>query len=159
MTMTASHHGGRHRQSRRLTIGRRIGAASFVGVASAAALLGTAHDAQPRPVPDPVAPAVAGPGHSTTPQHIEKTGQVIAASKDSLTTSTPDGQTTTFRITADTAQISAPGTGTPDARTALPLKRKVVVLGIVHDGVAVATAIADAAVGPHGPPMDYGLPT
>jgi hypothetical protein len=92
------------------------------------------------------------------PQQIQRTGQVIAASKDSLTTSTPGGETTTFRITADTTQISAPGTGTPDARTAFPLKRNVVVLGVIHDGVAVATAIADAAVGPHGPPMDYGLP-
>ena len=76
-------------------------------------------------------------------------GQVIAASKDTVTTSTPDGQTTTFRITPDTTQIGAPG-----------LKKNVVVLGVVHDGVAIATAIADqSATGPDGPPMDYDLPT
>ena len=84
---------------------------------------------------------------------------MIAASQDSLTTATPDGQTTTFRITPQTAQIGSPGAGTPNPYNAFPLKRNVVVLGIVHDGVPVATAIADATVGPDGPPMDYGLPT
>ncbi|PRC45437.1 hypothetical protein C6A85_95160 [Mycobacterium sp. ITM-2017-0098] len=113
-----------------------------MGVAGAAGWVITANAAEPPPAPAPALPA-------TAPEEIQRTGQVIAASKDTLTTSTPDGQTTTFRITADTTQIGAPG-----------LKKNVVVLGVVHDGVAVATAIADrGAVGPDGPPMDYGLPT
>lgn len=71
-------------------------------------------------------------------------------SGDSLTTVTPDGRTTTFRITPQTHHIT--GSFAPSQR--------VVVLGVVRDGVPVATAIADqSAVGPHGPPMDYGLPT
>lgn len=154
--MTASHHSGRHRQSRlRDHLGRRFTAVSIVGAAGAAGCLFTARAAQPQsaPAPSPAQSATA-PAH----EEIQLTGQVIAGSRDSLTTSTPDGQTTTFRITPQTTQIGAPGTGTPNASTAFPLKRNVVVLGIVHDGVPVATAIADASVGPDGPPMDYGLP-
>ncbi|UXA15191.1 hypothetical protein KXD97_06375 [Mycobacterium sp. SMC-8] len=114
--------------------------------AGAAGWLWTSSVAQTQPQPTPRQPAVSTPA----PQQIHRAGQVIAVTKDSLTTSTPDGQTTTFRITADTHQIGRPST----------LKRHVVVLGVVHDGVAVATAIADqGAVGPDGPPMDYGLPT
>lgn len=152
--MTASHHSGRHRQSRlRDHLGRRVTAVSIVGAAGAAGWLFTAQAAQPQPAPAPSAPqSASAPAH----QEIQLTGQVIAASSNSLTTSTPDGQTTTFRITPQTTQIGAPGTGTPNA---IALKRNVVVLGIVHDGVPVATAIADATVGPDGPPMDYGLPT
>lgn len=117
----------------------------MMGVAGAAGWLITAQAAQPQAAPEATPPPAAAP----TPERIQQTGQVIAATEDALTTSTPDGQTTTFRITPDTAQIGAPG-----------LKKNVVVLGHVHDGVAVATAIADqAAIGPAGPPMDYGLPT
>lgn len=114
--------------------------------AGAAGWLWTSSVAQTQPEPGPGQPAVS----ASAPQQIQRVGQVIAVTKDSLTTSTADGQTTTFRITADTNQIGPPKT----------VKRHVVVLGVVHDGVVVATAIADRdAVGPQGPPMDYGLPT
>lgn len=117
----------------------------MMGMAGAAGWVITANAAETPPAPAPALPAAT----AASPEEIQRTGQVIAASEDTLTTSTPDGQTTTFRITADTTQIGAPG-----------LKKNVVVLGVVHDGVAVATAIADqAAAGPDGPPMDYGLPT
>lgn len=118
-----------------------LGAAGATGWFLMTEILGPT-PAQPAPAPQP---AVAGPAH----EQIQRAGQVIAASGDSFTTSTPDGQTTTFRITPETAQIAAPA-----------VKRHVVVVGVVHDGVAVATAIADPnAIGPSGPPMDYGLPT
>jgi hypothetical protein len=115
----------------------------MMGTVGVVGWLVTAQVAQPQPAAGPQLPAVA-PAH----EEIQRVGQVIAASKDMVTTSTPDGQTTTFRITPDTAQIGAPG-----------LKKNVVVLGVVRDGVAIATAIADqAAAGPEGPPMDYQLP-
>ncbi|KWX57234.1 hypothetical protein [Mycobacterium sp. NAZ190054] len=117
-----------------------------MGAAGVAGWLWTSAVAQPQQAPAQQQP----PAAAQAPQEIHRVGQVIAASRDSLTTTTPDGQTTTFRITADTARIGEPGT----------LKSHVVVLGVVHDGVAVATAIADqGAVGPDGPPMDYDLPT
>lgn len=143
--MTATHHTGRHRRSRWSDhIGRRLTTVSMMGVAGAAGWVITANAAEPPSAPVPQLP-VAAP---SSPEEIQRTGQVIAASDDTLTTSTPDGQTTTFHITPDTAQIGAPG-----------LKKNVVVLGVVHDGVAVATAIADqGAIGPAGPPMDYDLP-
>jgi thiamine biosynthesis lipoprotein ApbE len=119
-----------------------LGAAGAAGWLLTMQIVGPA-PAQPTATPQPsVAEAPAR-------EQIHREGQVIAASGDSFTTSTPDGQTTTFRITPQTAQIALPA-----------VKRHVVVVGVVHDGVAVATAIADqTAVGPDGPPMDYGLPT
>ncbi|WP_235733908.1 hypothetical protein [Mycolicibacterium austroafricanum] len=153
--MTTTRGIGRHRLSRRPAhLGHRLTTVSMMAVAGVAGWLWTSAVAQPEPTSAPQQPAPAAQAH----HEIQRVGQVIAASRDSLTTSTPDGQTTTFRITADTTQIGPPGTVGP--YTSFPLKRNVVVLGIVHEGVPVATAIADqAAVGPDGPPMDYGLPT
>lgn len=127
-----------------------------MGAGAAAGWLWTSSIASPEVAPaaqqsPPVAqqsPPVAAAPAAAAPQQIQQAGQIIAATPDSLTTSTPDGRTTTFRITADTAQIGAPGT-----------KSHVLVLGVVHDGVAVATAVTDqGALGPGGPPMDYDLP-
>ena len=146
MDMTLTHHSGRHRLSRRRNLLRScLTTASMMGVAGAAGFLITANALQSEAAPAPQQPVTA----AASPEAIQRSGQVIAASEDSLTTSSPDGRTTTFRITSDTAQIGAPG-----------LKANVVVLGVVRDGVAVATAIADqGAVGPDGPPMDHQLPT
>ncbi|MDA2894013.1 hypothetical protein PDG61_24105 [Mycolicibacterium sp. BiH015] len=147
--VTATHHCGRHRQTRRRgRLGRHFATAGTLGAAGAAGWLLTMQIVGPAPAQPPAEPAqsVAEP---PVREQIHREGQVIAASGDSFTTSTPDGQTTTFRITPETAQIASPA-----------VQRHVVVVGVVHDGVAVATAIADqGAVGPNGPPMDYGLPT
>ena len=87
---------------------------------------------------------------AAAPVEIQRAGQVVSVSDDSLTTVTPDGRTTTFRITGETHHIT--GSFAPS--------QQVIVLGVVRNGVPVATAIADqSAAGPHGPPMDYGLPT
>jgi len=144
--VTATHHSGKHRRSsRRGHLGRRLATVSTLGAAGAAGWLLTAQIAEPQPAPQP-AQSAAGPA---VPEHIQRAGQVIASSSNSFTTSTPDGQTTTFRITPDTAQIALPA-----------VQKHVVVVGIVHEGIPVATAIADqGAVGPNGPPMDYELPT
>ncbi len=105
---------------------------------------------EPQPAPAPRQAAVAPPAHEPIQrQQIQRSGEVIAVTENTLTTATPDGTTTTFRLTPETAKITPPA-----------LKGNVVVLGVVHDGVPVATAVADQrAVGPNGPPMDYGLPT
>lgn len=158
--MTTTHGSGRHRLSRRpARLAHPLTTVSMMGVAGVAGWLWASAVVAPHPEAAPQQPFPAASA-AQTQQEIQRVGQVIAASQDSLTTSTPDGQTTTFRITPDTAQVRPPGTVGPYAHTSFPLKRNVVVLGIVHDGVPVATAIADqAAVGPDGPPMDYALPT
>ncbi|MBB2989213.1 cytoskeletal protein RodZ [Mycolicibacterium iranicum] len=90
-----------------------------------------------------------GPQAAAAPQQIQRVGQVTAASPTSLTTTTAAGVSTTFRITPSTTHI-----GQPTA-----LQQNVVVMGVIRDGVPVATAIADRQmVGPDGPPMDYQLP-
>lgn len=120
----------------------------MMALAGVAGWMITANAVEPAPAPA-AATAVESPQEAqVAPSPINRTGQVIAATQNSVTTSTSDGQTTTFQITPDTARIGEPG-----------LKADVVVMGIVHDGVPVATAIADRdAVGPNGPPMDFQLP-
>lgn len=119
-----------------------------MGAGAVAGWLWTSAIAQPEVAPVAQQPPVAAPAPAPAPQQIQQVGQIVSATPNSLTTSTPDGQTTTFRITADTAQIGAPAT-----------KSHVVVLSVMHDGVPVATAVADQnAIGPDGPPMDYDLP-
>ncbi|SRX78988.1 hypothetical protein MPP7335_00721 [Mycolicibacterium parafortuitum] len=95
------------------------------------------------------AAAASVPQQPQQPQQIQRAGQVTSSSPQSVTMVGADGQSTTFRITPETAQIGLPGV----------MPRNVVVHGVIRDGVAVATAIADReAIGPDGPPMDYGLP-
>lgn len=99
-------------------------------------------------------PAAADSG--TTAHQFQRSGQIVAVSHDSLTTVTGN-ETTTFRITPQTARITMPGATAP---ASFAPHQHVLVLGVMHDGVPVATAIADErAVGPDGPPLDYQLPT
>lgn len=76
----------------------------MMGVAGAAGWMITANAAERPPAPVPALPAAA-----PSPEEIQRAGQVIAASEDILTTSTPDGRTTTFHITPATTQIGADG--------------------------------------------------
>lgn len=140
----------------RATTRQLLGTTLTMGAAGAAGWFVTLQIAEPVP-PQPTAqistapathlvtPAAAG----TAPQHFERVGQVTATSPHSLTTVNAQGESTTFRITPDTTRIGqSVANGT------------VVVVGIVQNGVPVATAIADtASIGPDGPPMDYDLPT
>lgn len=119
-------------------------------------LLAVMDDGGPRTMTVEAPPVTA----SAPAEAIQRAGLVTAVSATSLTTTAADGQITTFRITPDTTAITAPGTSTPYAATSFAPSQNVVVVGVVHDGVPVATAIADpAATGPAGAPMDYQLPT
>lgn len=135
---------GRHRRVRRFYAGR----AALLSALGAAAVTGWTLGAADTP------PRAASPQTSKvaaeTSAEIQRTGRVVAVSDDSLTTVTPHGQMTTFRLTPDTNRV----TGSFEPR------QSVVVLGVVRDGVPVATVIAEqSAVGARGAPMDYGLPT
>lgn len=98
------------------------------------------------------APLSVGAEARPPAREFRRSGQIVAMTPDAVTTAA-GGELTTYRITSQTTRITVPG-----ADTFAPAQ-SVVVLGVVHDGVAVATAIADErAVGPDGPPMDYQLP-
>ncbi|MGE2729512.1 hypothetical protein ACQI4F_08540 [Mycolicibacterium vaccae] len=166
--MTSVQLTGRHRRSGDGLLTRgRLAVASAMVTAGFAGWLAAALDEQPQaPTAPAVAPSAAAvPMAGPTPaaaahpgREFQRSGQVIAISHDTLTTAA-GGQTTTFRITPQTTQITLPGTSAPYTAVSFAPKQDVVVLGVVHDGVAVATAIADQrAVGPTGPPMDYQLP-
>ncbi|KRE27092.1 hypothetical protein ASG82_11510 [Mycobacterium sp. Soil538] len=156
--MTTTQLAGRHRLARRPDhAGPRWGMASMIAAAASAGwLLAVVDDDGLRTATVETQPAA----ESLTAQDIQRAGQVTAVSANSLTTTAVDGQVTTFRITPDTAAITQPGTSAPFAVTSFAPAQHVVVVGVIHDGVPVATAIADpAAAGPAGPPMDYQLPT
>ncbi|WP_236695538.1 hypothetical protein [Mycolicibacterium chubuense] len=155
--MTTTQLAGRHRLVRRpVPAAPRWGMASMIAAAGAAGwLLALIDDDGPRTATVQTPPAAAAP----PVQDIQRAGQVTAVSAHSLTTTAADGRVTTFRITPDTAAITQPGTSTPFGPTSFAPTQNVVVVGVVRDGVPVATAIADpAAAGPAGAPMDYQLP-
>lgn len=96
--------------------------------------------------------SVPAPAPPAPQQDFHRTGQVTAVSADSLTTTAADGQVMTYQLTPDTTRITPTGAVVP--------RQHVVVVGVVRNGVPVATAVADpAAAGGDGPPMDYQLPS
>ena len=132
-------------------LARHLTTVSMMAAAGAAGWLVTAEILEPpaQPPQQFQAAAAAVPEQPEQTRQIKLAGQVTSSSPQSMTMVGADGQSTTFRITPETAQIGLPGV----------MPRNVVVHGVIRDGVAVATAIADrAAIGPDGPPMDYGLP-
>jgi hypothetical protein len=81
------------------------------------------------------------------PQPVTQQGTVIALTPDSFTTQGADGITQTYAITPNT-----------NAVTSLAVNDEVTVVGTRTGTDMVATAVAQqSAVGPQGPPMDYGL--
>ncbi|MDY6998419.1 MAG: hypothetical protein SW019_17600 [Actinomycetota bacterium] len=145
--MNQTHRRGRHRRVRPLDAGRTALLSALGAAAVAGWTLGSV-DADRSSPPRPASPQTTNVA-AEAPAPIEHEGRVVAVSDDSLTTVTPDGEATTFRITPQTHRIT--GSFAPS--------QDVVVIGVIQDGIPVATAIADPrAVGPDGPPMDYGLP-
>ncbi len=142
--MTQTPRSGRHRRVRHFYAGRAA-LMSALGVAAVTGwTLGSADSA-----PSDSAPQ-ARTAAAEAPIEIQRTGQVVTVSEDALTTVSPEGHTTTFRLPPDTNRVTG----------GFEPSQNVVVVGVVRNGVPVATAVAErGAVGPDGPPMDYGLPT
>ncbi|MEE2851145.1 MAG: hypothetical protein VX424_00615 [Actinomycetota bacterium] len=89
-------------------------------------------------------------------QPISQEGTVMAVSADSVTMRGADGHIQTYRFTPDTTVVTR---GARQPITAAPhfaVNDKVVVVGTIEDGTALATAVAYRGSG-HGeaPPMDF----
>jgi hypothetical protein len=109
-----------------------------------------------------VAPEASTAPTSTPPQvasqqSLSQQGRLIAVTPDSLTTQSADGMVQTFAVTPDTTAITGDGHGASPAAS-FAVNDEVMVVGTRQGGAVVATAVADkSAVGPDGPPMDYGV--
>ncbi len=89
-------------------------------------------------------------------QPVSQEGTVVAVSADSVTMRSADGHIQTYRFTPDTTVVTR---GARQPITAAPhftVNDKVVVVGTIEGGKALATAVAYRGAG-HGeaPPMDY----
>jgi hypothetical protein len=101
--------------------------------------------------PPPAPPQVA------SQQSLSQQGRLIAVTPDSLTTQSADGIVQTFAVTPDTTAITGDGHAASPAAS-FTVNDEVMVVGTRQGGAVVATAVADkSAVGPDGPPMDYGV--
>ncbi|TRW89023.1 hypothetical protein FK535_01790 [Mycolicibacterium sp. 018/SC-01/001] len=150
--MATTHLPGKHRlPSASAHTGPRFGLVSLVVAAGMAGWLFAVagHDGSQAMT---VSPLPAAQQTADAPQDIRRAGVVTAVSASSLTTVDANGQTTTFAITPETTQLHPGSAGFEPTQN-------VIVVGVVRDGVPVATVIAErGATDLAGQPMDYHLP-
>lgn len=89
-------------------------------------------------------------------QPVSQEGTVVAVSADSVTMRGADGHIQTYRFTPNTAVVAHGARQPVTAARYLTVNDKVVVVGTIEGGRALATAVAYRGAG-HGeaPPMDY----
>jgi len=99
---------------------------------------------------------VADVGPPTVSQPVKQEGTVIAVTVDSVTMRSADGRTQTYRFTPDTTVITHGVSQPAGAAPQFTVNDRVVVVGTIEGGTALATAVAHRGAG-HGdaPPMDY----
>lgn len=99
---------------------------------------------------------VADVGPPTASQPVKQEGTVIAVTVDSVTMRSADGYTQTYRFTPDTTVITHRGSQPAVTAPQFTVNDRVVVVGTIDGGSALATAVAYRGAG-HGdaPPMDY----
>lgn len=99
---------------------------------------------------------VADVGPPAVSQPVKQEGTVIAVTVDSVTMRSADGYTQTYRFTPDTTVITHRGRQPAAAAPQFTVNDRVVVVGTIEGGTALATAVAARGAG-HGdaPPMDY----
>lgn len=97
-------------------------------------------------------PAAAPPA---VQQPISQEGRIVAVSPTSVTAESVDGFARTYVIDSQTNAITMQGSLVGGAATAFAINDEVAIVGIVRDGTAVATAVAEKQVSNlDGPPMD-----
>ncbi|BBY40254.1 hypothetical protein MMAN_43880 [Mycobacterium mantenii] len=126
-----------------------IASASLLGAACLMALVLNGPQPEKRTVAASLEPpAVAQP--------VSQEGTVVAVTADSVTMRSADGHIQTYRFTPNTTVVTH---GARQSITTAPhftVNDKVVVVGTIEGGTALATAVAYRGAG-HGeaPPMDY----
>lgn len=95
----------------------------------------------------PVAPALQQP--------ISQEGRLVAVSPTSVTAESMNGFARTYLINSQTNAITTEGSLVGGAGSAFAVNDEVAIVGVVRDGTAVATAVAEKQVSNlDGPPMD-----
>lgn len=89
-------------------------------------------------------------------QPVSQEGTVVAVSADSVTMRTSDGHVQTYRFTPNTTVVNQGARQPVTTAPRFTVNDKVVVVGTIEGGKALATAVAYRGAG-HGeaPPMDY----
>lgn len=123
-----------------------LAAMAIAVISSAMVVQVVSGDATASEAPAPV-PAVAQP--------IAQEGRIVAVSPTSVTAQSVDGFARTYLIDSQTNAITTQGSLVGQAATAFSVNDEVAIVGIVRDGTAVATAVAEKQVSNlDGPPMD-----
>lgn len=103
-------------------------------------------DATPAPTP------AAAP---TVQQPLSQEVKIVAVSPTSVTAESVDGFARTYVIDSQTNAITTRGSLIGGAATAFAVNDEVAIVGVVREGTAVATAVAQKQVSElNGPPMD-----
>jgi hypothetical protein len=105
--------------------------------------------------PEPSAATNDGAPRVAQDQPLTQEGRLVAVSSDSITARSADGMTRTYAITPNTAGITeTSGNQTATTAASFAVNDRVIVVGTLKGGTAVATAITDK---PAPAPMDYGV--
>jgi hypothetical protein len=99
--------------------------------------------------------ATQAPLATPVQQDISQEGRLVAVSPTSVTAESVDGYARTYVIDAQTNAITDKGSLIGGAGTAFAVNDEVAIVGVVRNGTAVATAVAQKQVSDlNGPPMD-----
>lgn len=141
----------KHLKRKRTPRANRVVTAMLIAVAFAAlASAFVVHLADGNPTASQ-APAAAAPSG----QSLSQEGRLIAISPTSVTAQSADGFARTYAIDSQTNVITERGSLIGGAGTSFAVNDEVQIVGVVRDGTAVATAVADRELtGLNGPPMD-----
>lgn len=92
---------------------------------------------------------------SAAQQPLSQEGRLVAVSPTSVTALSIDGFARTYVIDSQTNAITLKGSSIGGAGSTFAVNDEVAIVGVVRDGKAVATAVADRQVtNLNGPPMD-----
>ncbi|TPG35785.1 hypothetical protein EAH80_06935 [Mycobacterium hodleri] len=88
-------------------------------------------------------------------QPVSQQGKIVAVSPTSVTAQSVDGFARTYVINSETNAITESGSLAGGTGASFAVNDEVSIVGIVRDGTAIATAVADKQVSNlDGPPMD-----
>ena len=88
-------------------------------------------------------------------QPVSQEGRIVAVSANSVTARSDDGFARTYVVDAQTNAITEHGSIVGSAGSAFAVNDEVSIVGVVQNGTAIATAVADKQVSNlNGPPMD-----